>query len=243
MNLLSEDWFSVSATIALLVSILPLLKFMLLLISSHKQFKVKNLELLFQAIEKDTNIATKLVVEQQFFSIFKYDISYEEICILLSSYNPTNAIRLHKDCLRYLEVENKHFKLKSQFSNDNSRLKEYFLAPLKKFGWYMVFAFPTALLSVVLVFIAPKTKLLELSFGLPNAAWYLLVAGAAGFFGRLAYNKITDTQSIKYAEELLLTYNQNYIKCVELGFWQNLKRMLINCFLVISRFSQSLRNM
>jgi hypothetical protein len=75
------------------------------------------------------------------------------------------------------------------------------------------------------VFFAPKINFLELSFGLPNVAWFIVITGVIGLFGRLAYMWITDTQSIRFADELLSTYDRNYIKGVELGFWHNANKV------------------
>ncbi|WP_260260361.1 hypothetical protein [Vibrio intestinalis] len=221
MSLLPENWFSTSAAIALLVGVLPFLKFLHELVSSHKQIKVRNLELLFQAIEQKNNLATRLVVEQQFVSIFKYNIAYNDICTLLSNSNPTRAIHLYKNSLRYLENRENAFTFKPEFKSESSKIYEYFSRPIKNFSLYMMFALPAALLGIVILNVTTKENLFDLSLGLPNLAWYLIVCAFIGLLARLAYNRITDTESVKFADELILTYDSNHVKTIELSLWHN----------------------
>ncbi|MEZ8239972.1 hypothetical protein AB6C73_16015 [Vibrio splendidus] len=226
MALLQNDWFSTGAAIAVLVGLLPFLKFFHELVSSHKQFKVKNLELLFHSFEKAVNPATKLVVEQQFRLLFKYEANYDEICVLLSSQKPTSTVELYKDGGQYLVCEEGKFRFKDQYVDETKRLREYFYRPLKNFTLYMVSALPAAFLCVALISLVTTTELFELTIDLPNLAWYLILVAFAGLFMRVAYHRITDTHSIKYADELLLNYESDHVKRVELTFWKNISKMI-----------------
>ncbi|PTO84335.1 hypothetical protein CWN98_17235 [Vibrio splendidus] len=228
MDLLHNDWFSTGAAIAIIVGLLPFLRFFHELVSSHKQFKVKNLELLIHSFDNAANPAMKLVVEQQFRLLFKYEANYDEICILLSSQKPTNAIELYKDGSPYLMYDEGKFRFKEKYADEKKQLCEYFVRPVKNFTLYMAYALPAAFLGVGTLFLAMTTNLLELTIGLPNAGWYLMLFALAGMFMRMAYHKVTNTHSIKYADELLFNYEINHVKNVELTLRDNVKNVLTN---------------
>ncbi len=125
MSYFNEDWVTLSALVALVVSILPLIKFLHELISSNKQFKVKHLELLHQSFGEPNNPAMKLMVEQQFCSVFKCSASFEDICVLLSASKATKAVELYKGSHAYVDCDGEKFTFVDKYRDPKKRMKEY----------------------------------------------------------------------------------------------------------------------
>ena len=151
MSFFNEDWVTLSALVALAVSTLPLIKFLHELISSNKHFKVKHLELLHQSFGEPNNPAMKLMVEQQFCSVFKYSASFEDICLLLSASKTTKAVELYKDSHTYLDCDGEKFTFVYKYRDPKKRMKEYVVRPFRNFALYMIAALPAVALGWAII--------------------------------------------------------------------------------------------
>lgn len=221
MNFINEDWLPISSMVAFLLGVLPFLRFFHELISSRRQFKVKNLELFYQSFGDNSNPSSKLVIEQQFISIFNFQASYCEISCLLQTSNVSHAIQLYSRCNQYVELNDKTFGLKNKYLRPTNRLKEYYLRRIKKFTLYFITAFLAASIALVLIFAFVNKLYATTTLGVPNSVWAFMAAAIFGWLLREAYNNITDTHSIKYADEFLCMYDNTHIKVVDLRWWQN----------------------
>lgn len=221
MNFISEDWLPISSMVAFLLGVLPFMRFFHELISSRRQFKVKNLELFYQSFGDTINPSRKLVIEQQFLSIFNFQASYCEICSLLKTSNASHAVLLYSRCNQYVELNDKAFVLKKKYLRPANRLKEYYLRRIKKFTLYFITAFLAVSVALALIFAFVNKLYVTTTLGVPNSVWSFMAAAIFGWLLREAYNNITDTHSIKYADEFLYMYDNTHIKVVDLKWWRN----------------------
>ncbi|WMN64930.1 hypothetical protein [Vibrio parahaemolyticus] len=226
MSFFNEDWVTLSALAALAVSILPLVKFLHELISSNKHFKVKHLELLHQSFGEPNNPAMKLMVEQQFRSVFKCSASFEDICVLLSASKTTKAVELYKDSHAYLDCDGEKFTFVDKYRDPKMRMREYVVRPFRNFTIYMIAALPAVALGMFLLYLVLGGEPLKTTFGVANVIICFVSAVFCGVLVRVAYYRVTDTHSIKYAEELLTIYDNEYVKSVELKLWDNANKLL-----------------
>ncbi len=226
MSFFNEDWVTLSAFVALTVSILPLIRFIHELISSNRQFKVKYLELLHQSFGEPNNPAMKLMVEQQFYSVFKCSASFEDICVLLSASKTTKAVKLYKDSYAYLDCDGEKFTFVDKYRDPTKRIKEYVVRPFRNFALYMVAALPAVVLGMLSLYLALDGDPFKTTFGVTNVIICFFSATFCAMLVRVAYYRVTDTHSIKYAEELLTIYDNEYVKSVELKLWDNANKLL-----------------
>ncbi|MEZ8307570.1 hypothetical protein AB6D20_018505 [Vibrio splendidus] len=226
MSFFNEDWVTLSALVALTVSILPLIKFLHELVSSNKHFKVKRLELLYQSFGEPNNPAMKLMVEQQFCAVFKCSASFEDICVLLSASKTTKAVELYKDSHTYLNCDGEKFTFVEKYREPKNRMKEYVVRPFRNFALYMIAALPAVTLGMVSLYVVLDGTPFKTTFGVVNVIVCFVSAAFCGMLVRVAYYRVTDTHSIKYAEELLTIYDNEYVKSVELKLWDNANKLL-----------------
>lgn len=104
---------------------------------------MKNLEFFYQCFESESNKSKKLVVEQQFKSVFKFKASFDVIEALLLSKSPSQAIQSFKKSEKYVVVEDMSFVLREKYLAPCSRRREYWAKPARNFILY----FATAMLA------------------------------------------------------------------------------------------------
>ncbi len=135
---------SSAAMVGFLAGALPFLKFFHDWVLNRNQFRVKNLEFFYQCFDSEANKARKLVVEQQFKSVFKIRADFDVISLLLSSDKPSKAIELYRysDC--YVEPKNDQFVLKTKYTSSKTRNFERLAKYPRNFFFYMLCAMPSA---------------------------------------------------------------------------------------------------
>ncbi|EJO2021592.1 hypothetical protein RQY88_004351 [Vibrio vulnificus] len=216
--MVSVSWAAITA---FLVGALPVFKFLNDWLSARNQFRVKNLEFFYQCFESETNKSMKLVVEQQFKSVFKLNADFDAIEALLLSQKPSNAIQLFKKCKAYVVVKDKSFVLSEKYECPNVRLREYILKPVKNFTAYFVTAMP-AVYSVMWLYdelVALHVGEVALSFTFISNVFVALIISIT--LTILAFISVTDTTSIKYADQLVSHYD-----CDFKGLEFSVKKML-----------------
>lgn len=223
----NQEWVSIGAVIALAVSFLPLLKFPHDLISSKRQFKVRHLELLHRSFNEPENPAMKLVVEQQFRSLFKCKANFDEISELLAAEKVTKAIEHYRDGYRYLEFEDGKFRLISKFQQPKKRIRAFVCRPIRNIVLYFLFAFPAGFLGIFSYSLIMASFPLETDDHIITLFIGIVSATFSAAFTIIAFFSITDTHNIKHAEQFLAVYDENYETSIDLNLWQNVKRFCV----------------
>ncbi|NOI28015.1 hypothetical protein [Vibrio coralliilyticus] len=216
------SWTEVTAF--LLVAI-PIFRFLNDWLTARNQFRIKSLELFYQCFEAESNKSMKLVVEQQFKSVFKLNADFDVIETLLLSKKPSKTIQLFKKCRPYVDVESQAFKLLDKYANQKHRRREYYIKPIRNFSAYFLTAIP-AIYSGVWSYekftsmYAGSVAVTPSDVG--SAFISLFVSITMGF---IAYGNVTEVVSIKYAEELVAQYDEDFEKA-DLGIRKMLTRRL-----------------
>ncbi|WP_025523823.1 hypothetical protein [Vibrio parahaemolyticus] len=216
---------SLAEVTAFLVVAIPFFRFLNDWLSARSQFRIKNLELFYQCFEAESNRSMKLVVEQQFKSVFKLNADFDVVEALLLSKQPSKAIQLFKKCKAYVAVEDKVFKLSENYVDLSRRRREYYFKPIRNFLLYLLTAMPAIYLGLWSYeqFISLYTEDIVLSPSNIGSAFISLIASITMAF--IAYICITDSASIKYAEELVSHYDHDFEKA-DLGVRKMLTKRL-----------------
>ncbi|HCE2144173.1 hypothetical protein [Vibrio parahaemolyticus] len=203
---------SLAEVTAFLVVAIPLFRFLNDWLSARNQFRIKSLELFYQCFEAESNKSMKLVVEQQFKSVFKLNADFDVVEALLLSNQPSKAIQLYKKCKAYVAVESQALKLSDKYVDLNRRKREYYLKPIRNFSLYFLTAMPAIYLGLWSYeqFTSLYTGDIVLSPSHIGSAFISLIASITMAF--IAYISVTDSASIKYAEELVGQYDHDFKK-------------------------------
>ncbi|HHX8443162.1 TPA: hypothetical protein ACVO0G_004591 [Vibrio diabolicus] len=201
---------SSAAMVGFLAGALPFLKFFHDWVLNRNQFRVKNLEFFYQCFDSEANKARKLVVEQQFKSVFKIRADFDVISLLLLSDKPSKAIELYRysDC--YVEPKNDQFVLKTKYTSSKTRNFERLAKYPRNFFFYMLCAMPSAYSAIwvytQILAVYSKDRILTLSL----LGGLFFVATFAVVLARVAYLKVTDSRSVTCAEELVAIYDKSF---------------------------------
>ena len=203
---------SLAEVTTFLVVAIPLFRFLNDWLSARNQFRIKSLELFYQCFEAESNKSMKLVVEQQFKSVFKLNADFDVVEALLLSNQPSKAIQLYKKCKAYVVVESQALKLSDKYVDLNRRKREYFLKPIRSFSLYFLTAMPAIYLGLWSYeqFTSLYTGGIVLSPSHIGSASISLIASIT--MALIAYISVTDSASIKYAEELVGQYDHDFKK-------------------------------
>lgn len=144
-NLLSEavTFPSVTTIIASITVFIALMKYLSDFHFEKNKFRHKNLEIAQATLSSNSNKASlkqRFLTEQVFSLIYRFNFSYDEICVLLRYANPSKAFDLFVKGAPYLKLSNN---MKSIVFNGN-----YWQLKLWKFKFY-----PRDLLHIVRYFI------------------------------------------------------------------------------------------
>ena len=216
---------SLTEMAAALVFAIPIFRLISDWLSNRNQFRMKNLEFFYQCFESESNKSKRLVVEQQFKSVFRFKANFDVIEALLLSKSPSQAIQSYKKSQAYVVVEDMAFVLREKYLAPCSRRREYWTKPTRSFIRYFV----TAMLSAYAGFFFLEQSLSlykgDITLSLESFLSAFLALVLSIVMALIAYFSITDPTSIKHAEDLVCQYDTSF-ESADLGISRTMKRRL-----------------
>ncbi len=146
-ELFSDLWLlSVRPVVAILTVVLLLFKLLSFLHFEKHKINLKKLEIVDSVLSKNLknpSIKQRYLVEKIFTSIYKCELSYDEIYVLLKFKNPSRSLDLYPKASPFIELTNKKnsFRLKNRYRLIKSRTITRCLHDLYLLARYFLFAF------------------------------------------------------------------------------------------------------
>ena len=203
---------SVSAVVVVLTAVIPLFKLLLSLYFERHKINLKKLEIVDSVLSKNLkkpSIKQRYLAEKIFTSIYKCDLSYDEIYVLLKFANPSRALDLYTKASLFIELSNKKnsFRLKSRYRSIQSRVITRYLFDLYQLALYFIFAFFGVWVLLFTYNFALKIGLDEVLsdtwLALPAWMWFLALVVMALVSLACGVKSILTMGKIKYAFALV----------------------------------------
>ncbi|WP_394230179.1 hypothetical protein [Shewanella colwelliana] len=206
-SVLSNDisWISISAVSAILLAVIPLLKYLSTLYFEKHKINLKKLEIAASVLSDNLDSPTfkqRYLAEQVFRNIHGFRFSYHEIKVLLKYHEPSLAFDLYVKGYRYLAWSKnfKHIQMKGQYRSLSVFGFKLYLADIRFIIGYFSLGFAcvyATLLSISTIVLMNGGETFNSLFFAAVYAFTSIISGI------MAFHFIASVGSIKYAYQLL----------------------------------------